>query len=47
MTKKEERKIRVPESQYRAGRRALRRQEKAKRLIYELWLLFCNTKSKK
>ncbi len=42
--RKEERQIKIPESQYRAGKRALQRQRKTKRLAKELWFLFKDVK---
>lgn len=45
-TQKQERKISIPESEYRNMRNALRRQEKAKWLAFNLWSLFCNTKGR-
>lgn len=44
MAKKKERQIKVGEVKYREMRRAMERQKKAKRLIYELWLLYSNVK---
>jgi len=44
MEKKEEKQIKVPESDYRELRRLRDRQRRAKRLIYELWLLYSNVK---
>ena len=40
----EGRKIKVPEEEYRAMRRARKRQLKAKRLVLELWQMFSNVK---
>ena len=44
MKNKEERKIKVPESEYRNMKNAIRRQKKAKRLAFELWQFFSNVK---
>lgn len=37
--------IKVSETEYRKMKRAVERQEKARRLVYELWLLFSNVSS--